>query len=148
MKGQRGAVAAIADKRKSPQYLGLPLPQHLQMAAGLPTLVAGITIDVIWCTGESGPASSESYQALLPLPQQLEPWLQMLDRGAAEKQRDTLFRALYKCALILAGKPGQYGPELVQEFCLLTLQHCVYSSLWRQYPKVPVSLQGRYSSLQ
>ena len=139
-------MAAIADKRRTPKSQGLPLPQHVEMATGLPTLVAGITIDVIWCTGESGPTSSENYQSLLPLPQQLEPWLQMLDRGAAEKQRDTLFRALYKCALILAAKPEQYGSELVQKFCLLTLEHCVSSSIWRQYPKVPVPLQGHCSS--
>lgn len=123
-------------KKKNLQNYVLPPPEQVEVTSGLPTLVAGIVVDLIWCTGENGPSSPEIFHALLLLPQRLEPWLGILDASVAEKQGDSLFRGLYKCASVVVANPSLYGAELVQRFSMLTIQHCASSTLWEQYAKV------------
>lgn len=137
-KVQKCAAITVTEKKKKqagPNYV-LPHPQDVELTLGLPTLVSGIVTDLIWCTGESAPTSVESYHELLALPGQLEPWLAVLDASAAVKQKDTLYKGLYKCVSILVTNPNRYGVQLVREFSMLTLQICAASSLWKQYVKV------------
>lgn len=141
-KVQKCAAITVTEKKKKqagPNYV-LPHPQDVELTLGLPTLVSGIVTDLIWCTGESAPTSVESYHELLALPGQLEPWLAVLDASAAVKQKDTLYKGLYKCVSILVTNPNRYGVQLVREFSMLTLQICAASSLWKQYVKVACKL--------
>ena len=133
---QKRVNSVATSKKKNLQNYFLPPPDQVEVTSGLPTLVAGIVIDLIWCTGANGPSSPEIFHALLLLPQQLEPWLGILDGGVAEKQGDTLFRGLYKCASVVVANPALYGAELVQRFSMLTIQHCASSTLSEQYAKV------------
>ncbi|CAM6035438.1 unnamed protein product [Sphagnum compactum] len=115
-------------------------------ATGLPALVTGVVVDLIWCSGETGADSPECFQKLAILPQQLDPWLRMLDAGVIEGQRDALFRALHKCASLLVANPALYGAELVENFCLLTLQQlCNSPALCPQYAKVAWKMSSRLS---
>jgi len=114
----------------------LPSLQDVEMTSGLPTLVSATVTDLIWCTGESALTSPESYQDLLSLPRQHEPWLLALEADAAGKQKDTLCRGLYKCASVLLANPAHFGAQLVREFAKLTLRSCAGSSLSKQYFKV------------
>jgi hypothetical protein len=136
VKGQKCAVAMVAEKKRTLLGSILPRPQDVELTSGLPTLVSGIVTDLIWCTGESAPTSPESYHELLSLPRQLEPWLMALDADGAGKQNDTLYKGLYKCVSVLVANPAHYGAQLVREFSMLTLQNCAASSLSKQYFKV------------
>lgn len=130
----------VAEKRRTLQGSVLPRPQDVELTSGLPTLVCGIVTDLIWCTGESAPTFSESYHELLSLPRELEPWLMALDADAARKQKDTLYKGLYKCVSVLVANPAYYGDQLAREFSMLTLQNCAASSLCKQYSKVLMCL--------
>jgi separase len=128
------------------QELALRPPHEVEMVAGLPALVTGVVVDLIWCSGETGADSPECFQKLAILPQQLDPWLRMLDAGVIEGQRDALFRALHKCASLLVANPALYGAELVEKFCLLTLQQlCNSPALCPQYAKVAWKLSSHLS---
>ena len=140
VKGQKCAVTMVSDGKRTLQSSVFPRPQDVELASGLATLVSGIVTDLIWCTGESAPTSSESYHELLPLPRQLEPWLMALDADAAGKQKETLYKGLYKCVSVLVANPAHYGAQLVREFSMLTLQSCAASSLRKQYFKVMIYL--------
>lgn len=136
VKGQKCTVVTATEKMTTGKISVLPHPQDVDLTPGLPTLVSGIVTDLIWCTGEYAPTSAESYQELLSLPRQLEPWLMTLDADAAGKQKDTLYKGLYKCVSVLVANPAHYGAHLVREFSILTLQYCAASSSWKQYVKV------------
>lgn len=129
-------MATVTEKKRAGQSFVLPHPKDVELTSGLPTLVCGIVTDLIWCTGESAPKSAESYLELLSLPRQLQPWLTALDADAAGKQKDTLYKGLYKCVSVLVANPVHYGDHLAREFSILTLRSCAASSSWRQYVKV------------
>lgn len=136
LKGQNCAVTTVAEKKRVVQSFELPHPQDVELTSGLPTLVCGIVTDLIWCTGESAPTSAGSYLELLSLPLQLQPWLTALDADAAGRQKDTLYKGLYKCVSVLVANPVRYGDRLVREFSILTLRSCAASSSRKQYVKV------------
>ncbi|KAG0632141.1 hypothetical protein M758_1G307400 [Ceratodon purpureus] len=146
VKGQKCPVTVVAEKKRNPQGSVLPRPQDVELTSGLPALVSGIVTDLIWCTGESAPTSPECYHELLLLPRQLEPWLMALDADAAGKQKDTLYKGLYKCVSVLVANPTHYGAQLVREFSMLALQSCLSSSLRKQYVKVAYRLSQCLSS--
>lgn len=133
VKGQKCGVRTVTEKKQSSV---LPHPQDVELTSGLPALVSGIVTDLIWCTGESGPTSAESFDELLSLPRQLEPWLMALDADTSGKQKDTLYKGLYKCVSVLVANPAHYGAHLVREFSMLLLQYCAVSSSWKLYFKV------------
>ncbi|BFI30035.1 separase [Marchantia polymorpha subsp. ruderalis] len=110
-----------------------PLGDHV---VGLPTLVVSAVIDLIWCTAEAATDSTNCFEKLLSLPEQLVPWISLLDAGNAVKQRDALFRALYKCTLVVIAQPTRFGTKLLQELCKLTLGYCASSTQRDQYAKV------------
>jgi len=136
VKGQKCAAATVTEKKRTGQSSVLPHPQDVELTPGLATLVSGIVTDLIWCTGESAPTFAESYHELLSLPPQLEPWLMTLDADTAGKQKDTLYKGLYKCVSVLVANPAHYGDHLLREFSMLTLKYCAASSSWKQYFKV------------
>ncbi|KAG6557376.1 hypothetical protein Mapa_001306 [Marchantia paleacea] len=105
-------------------------------AVGLPPLIVSAVIDLIWCTAEAATDSTCCFEKLLSLPEQLVPWISLLDAGNAVKQRDALFRALYKCTLVVVAQPTRFGTKLVQQLCKLTLGYCASSTQRDQYAKV------------
>ncbi|CAM6096994.1 unnamed protein product [Calypogeia fissa] len=147
-KSKEGAV-----KKKPSAVKSLPCddsvlspPREVDLGSGLPALVVAAAVDLVWCIVESSEDSLSYYQMAARLPDQLTPWISALDPGTASKQCDALFRAVYKLTLLMVADPTKYGPNLIQEFCIITLSLCASSTQSDQYTKLARKLFSTLSA--
>ncbi|KAL3692477.1 hypothetical protein R1sor_006128 [Riccia sorocarpa] len=125
-----------AEIRCSEEYEVLGPPRDAGEADGLPALIVAAAIDLIWCTAEDAKGTLCCFERIVRLPEELAPWISLLDAGNAAKQRDALFRALYKCTLVVVAEPSGFGTSLIETLCKITLDLCTSSCQCNQYAKV------------
>ncbi|KAL2635365.1 hypothetical protein R1flu_006844 [Riccia fluitans] len=124
------------ETRSSEEFEVLCPPKVGGEADGLPALIVAAVIDLIWCSAEDARGSLRCFERIAHLPEELAPWISLLDAGSAAKQRDALFRALYKCTLVVVAQPTQFGANLIKMLCKITLDLCISSCQSNQYSKV------------
>ncbi|XP_022681893.1 separase [Setaria italica] len=91
------------------------------------TLAVELTVCLANCASKGKVKEAATYERVLSLVEQLQPWLPILPENVSRKYLTLLLNAMSRCAFFLAAEPSVFGADddLVHRFCVATLEECV-----------------------
>ncbi|KAJ3694888.1 hypothetical protein LUZ60_000265 [Juncus effusus] len=76
------------------------------------------------CAYKTKSKSFDCYRRIIKLVEQVQPWIQILDKEASRNNRLYIKNALYGCTSFLSSEFKSFDLDLVKDFCFMFLKEC------------------------